>query len=176
MRLIGSDRVRGRRDRGASAVEYALIVASVVGALVLGALGLTQAVSGVFTATVAGIEAPAATGGPTSAPSSTPTATSTAASMPTPTPTPTPTPPLGSVSVTRGIPSSPQDVGANNGSQNLTATVTPVGAGAATWNASHQLIFTPAAGAATHQLVTVSYSYKKGNSTITGTRTFRIAA
>ncbi len=168
MRLIGSDRVRGRRDRGASAVEYALIVASVVGALVLGALGLTQAVSGVFTATVAGIEAPAPTGGPTSTPSSTPTATST--------PTPTPTPPLGSVSVTRGIPSSPQGVGANNGSQNLTATVTPSGAGAPTWNASNQLIFTPAAGAATQQLVTVSFSYQKGNSTTTGTRTFWIAA
>jgi Flp pilus assembly pilin Flp len=162
----------GRHEAGASAVEYAILVAGLAIALVVVA-GLLQAtVRGAYTAAgvqIAASPASTAGGGSTSAPatpSATPTTATPTATPTTPSASPTPTRPPGSISVARGRSASDVEIDVPGGAKDVTGTTSPEDQGTVTID-DGELVFTPKASA-TPGVVTVTWTYTKGGKTYVG--------
>jgi Flp pilus assembly pilin Flp len=138
-------RVRGAHSRGASAVEYALIVALVAAAMVLVSIALTRAASGAFSATATDVGVPPSdsvsglvTTSPTayspppsptttSATPSTTSATPTSATPTTPTPPASPPPAVTGLTATPGAGQVQLNWAASATATSYTATASPGG-------------------------------------------------
>jgi Flp pilus assembly pilin Flp len=98
---------RTRSDRGASAVEYGMLVAGVAGALLLGTAALQSGLASAYDSTASSIEAtPPSPPPPAQAQPSTPASTPRPASTPTPTPVASTTAPVPEASTTAPAPTS----------------------------------------------------------------------
>lgn len=184
---------RTRTDSGASAVEYALILAGVAAGLLLVLVGLQRTVETAYRATSADIAvastpqpgdtsaapAPSATAttpapsASTSTPAPSPT-TATPRATATPTPTPTPSRPAGSVAVEAGEESDGVDIGWTSKSKSYSDTITPSGSGD-TSIVDGELVFEPDSD--TRGAVTVAWKFKDASGNwVTGTTTFWVTS
>ena len=164
-------RTGAHSQSGASAVEYALIVAGMAVVLLVVAGRLQSSVKDAYVA--AGVSISQAPTTPSATTAHAPTSTTTSepeTETETESPSSTATPPAGAVSVARGASSAGVAIGWANGAKSFQATQTPTGRGTSAI-VNDKLVFTPNANSA-KGLVTISWSFTKGKDTVTGTSTF----